>query len=90
MRGPRPEVHPDRGPAGSCEDTAGVSHRFLPVSDPGLLRELAALLERRQRRWSTEGWEISPEGMERLADIVMTGSRPTVGFFVRYGRRVTS
>ena len=60
----------------------------IPVSDPRVLRELASLLERRERRWSIEGWEIRPTGLERLADIVAAGSIPTVGFYRRYGRRV--
>jgi hypothetical protein len=63
--------------------TQRVNVRFVPVSDPQALRDLAAAIEGRHpdaRR------PLTAEGVERLAEIVMRGERPTIGFFLRYRR----
>ena len=51
--------------------------------DPTVLRELAAVIEYRSPE-ATARRELSPEGIERLADILLAGSTPTVGFWRRY------
>jgi hypothetical protein len=50
---------------------------------PKDLRDLAAAIEwRSPQAWARR--ELTPEGVERLADIYLAGSSPTVGFFLRY------
>ena len=51
--------------------------------DPAILRELAAVIEYRSPE-ATARRELSLEGIERLADILMSGSTPTVGFWRKY------
>jgi hypothetical protein len=43
----------------------------------------AEAADRRSRR------ELTPEGVERLAEIIASGSRPTVGFWCRYKQAET-
>jgi hypothetical protein len=33
--------------------------------------------------------ELLEDGVERLADLLARGERPSVGFWVRYGRRIS-
>jgi hypothetical protein len=33
---------------------------------------------------------LTPEGVDRLAEVLASGSRPTVGFFCRYSASVAS
>ena len=63
--------------------TERVEVHFVPVSDPTALRELAAAIEARHHTRR----RLSAEGVERLAEIVMRGEKPTVGFFLRDRRR---
>ena len=55
------------------------------------LRDLASALLVRSEHMeaTTPRRELTPEGIERLADIVAAGSRPSVGFWLRHstGRR---
>ena len=57
----------------------------LAELDPATLRALAAAIEgqdpeRRARR------ELTDEGREKLADLLLAGGKPTVGFFRRHRR----
>jgi hypothetical protein len=54
--------------------------RVLPCGDPGVLRELAALIESRDRSRRTR-MELTPAALEELADMVLAGTRPTVGWW---------
>jgi hypothetical protein len=49
---------------------------------PTTLRELASLIERRDPALVARR-QLSPEGLERLAEILLAGSSPTVGFWRR-------
>ncbi|MHB8594330.1 MAG: hypothetical protein ACYDB3_08370, partial [Acidimicrobiales bacterium] len=53
---------------------------------PRHLRELAALLEARDPELAARR-RLSAAGSERLADILLAGDRPTVGFYLRYCER---
>lgn len=55
---------------------------------PKTLRDLASAIEYRLSR-TRALHELTPEGVEKLADIYLAGSMPTVGFFARYGSKVT-
>lgn len=50
---------------------------------PSTLRDLAAAIEGRDPQRVARR-ELSDEGVERLADILLAGSEPTVGFWRRY------
>ncbi len=55
------------------------------VLNPRTLRELACLIE----AWSPQmkaRAQLSEEGLERLADILLAGGKPTIGFFRRWSR----
>jgi len=52
---------------------------------PGELRELASLLDERDPRRQANR-QLSEEGINRLAEILAAGSRPTIGFWRRYGQ----
>ena len=60
--------------------------------DPKSLRDLGvALIARAQAAEETNrtsDLELLEDGVERLAEILCRGGRPTIGFWVRYGRRV--
>ena len=63
--------------------TAQAVAQILDHLDPSTLRELASVIEgqdpeRRALR------ELTPEGVERLAEILIAGGRPTAGFWRRY------
>ena len=59
----------------------------LTSLSPKTLRDLAAAIEWRSPQ--AKAWrELTPEGIEKLADIYLAGSRPTVGFWRRFGTRV--
>ncbi len=55
----------------------------LTSLSPKTLRDLAAAIEWRSPQ-ATARRELTPEGIERLADILLAGSAPTVGFFLRH------
>ncbi len=57
----------------------------LASLSPKTLRDLAAAIEYRSPEARARR-ELTPEGIERLADIYLAGSQPTVGFFRRYRR----
>jgi hypothetical protein len=61
----------------------GVVTALLTRLDPGILRELAAVIEYRSPE-ATARRGLTPEGIERLADILLAGGTPTVGFWRRY------
>jgi hypothetical protein len=70
-----------------------VSAGAIPGSlGPRTLRHLGhALLARAQAmertdpdRFAADRRELTPEGVERLAEIVAAGSRPSLGFFLRH------
>jgi hypothetical protein len=52
------------------------------------LRDLGSALIARARAVeqseATYGRELSPEGVERLAEILAAGSRPSLGFWLRH------
>jgi hypothetical protein len=50
---------------------------------PADLRHLAAAIEARSPEAKARR-DLAPEGIERLADIYLSGSSPTVGFFKRF------
>jgi hypothetical protein len=56
--------------------------------EPRVLRHLGnALIARADAAEAAERasyLELTDEGLERLADIVISGSRPTIGFWRRY------
>jgi hypothetical protein len=53
--------------------------------NPRILRDLAAAIEARDPANIARG-ELTREGIEKLADIYLSGSQPTVGFWRRYRR----
>ena len=55
----------------------------LTSFSPKTLRDLAAAIEYRSPRAQARR-ELTPEGIEKLADILLAGSAPTVGFFRRF------
>lgn len=50
---------------------------------PRTLRDLASAIEYRRPEATAVG-ALTSEGVERLADILLAGDRPTIGFFRRY------
>jgi hypothetical protein len=50
---------------------------------PNTLRDLAAAIEYRSPKARARR-ALTDEGLEKLADILLAGSQPTVGFFRRY------
>jgi hypothetical protein len=50
---------------------------------PRTLRELASIIENRDPELVARR-ELSDDGVERLAEILLSGSTPTVGFWTRY------
>lgn len=59
------------------------SSQVLVHLSPSNLRHLAAAIERRDPQLTARR-QLSEEGIERLADILLAGSQPTLGFFRRY------
>ena len=64
----------------------GATPRTVPDLthlSPRTLRDLAAAIEARTP--AVRGRDtLSPEGVDRLADILVSGSTPTIGFYRRY------
>jgi hypothetical protein len=61
--------------------------RVLPVSDPRILRELAALLEEREpnRAGSTQARRsLDLDSLKELADMLGAGKHPTIGWWRRH------
>jgi hypothetical protein len=59
---------------------------LVPVSDPRILRELAALLEERElnRAGSMQARRsLDPDSLKELADMLGAGKRPTIGWWQR-------
>jgi hypothetical protein len=60
---------------------------------PRACRDLGAALI--ARAWAAEqvdrqgNLELLEDGVERLADLLARGERPSVGFWVRYGRKIS-
>jgi hypothetical protein len=50
------------------------------------LRGVAAAIEYRSPR-ATARRELTPEGIDKLTDILLSGGTPTVGFFLRYRQK---
>jgi len=50
---------------------------------PKTLRNLAAAIEGQDPQRAARH-ELTPEGVERLAEILLAGSQPTIGFWRRY------
>jgi hypothetical protein len=57
--------------------------RAAELLDPSTLRHLAAVIDARDPERVSRS-RLSAEGVDRLADILLAGSRPTVGFWLRY------
>lgn len=51
--------------------------------NPRVLRDLAAAIESRDPA-ARARVELTPEGIDRLADLLLAGGRPTIGFWRRY------
>jgi hypothetical protein len=47
----------------------------------------ALLARAREAEKPSGGLDLDEAGVERLTEILCAGSKPTVGFWVRYGRR---
>jgi hypothetical protein len=62
------------------ERTAGLAP--MPSMSPAVLRELAAIIEAREPRRRAIA-ALSPEKLEELADMLIAGKRPTVGWWQR-------
>ena len=60
-----------------------VIHLVLDQFDAPTLRELAAVRERQDPARLARR-QLTPEGQERLAEILARGDRPTIGFWRRY------
>jgi hypothetical protein len=58
--------------------------QLLTAVDASTLRELADLKERQDPRRRAIH-KLSPEGLDRLAEILLAGSQPTIGFWRRWG-----
>jgi hypothetical protein len=56
---------------------------FLTRIEPRTLRDLAAVMESRTPEVRARR-SLSAEGVERLAEILAAGGRPTIGFWRRY------
>ena len=65
---------------------------MLEDVDSRTLRDLASALraraEAKEAADLTARRSLSPAGVDRLAEILAAGDRPTIGFWHRYGRRV--
>jgi hypothetical protein len=59
------------------------SSQVLVHLSPSNLRHLAAAIEGRDPQLVARR-HLTKEGIEKLADILLAGSEPTVGFFRRY------
>jgi hypothetical protein len=59
-----------------------VTH-ILEHMSPSTLRHLAAAIEGRDPKLAARR-RLTEEGVERLADILLVGGRPTPGLFLRY------
>jgi hypothetical protein len=51
--------------------------------DPATLRHLAAAIEGRSPEMVARR-ALAPEGVDRLADILLGGGKPTIGFWRKY------
>jgi hypothetical protein len=64
---------------------------MIPVDlGPRTLRDLGhALIDRARAAEAADraGRELTPEGVERLAEIIAGGSRPSLGFWLRHSTR---
>ena len=60
----------------------------LAQLSPRVLRDLAAAIEGQSPERRARA-ELTPEGVDRLAAILLAGGRPTVGFWRRYRKGVT-
>jgi hypothetical protein len=57
--------------------------RAARILDPSTLRHLASAIEARSPEMVARR-ALTPEGVERLAEILLAGGKPTVGFWRRY------
>jgi hypothetical protein len=57
--------------------------RALLTLNPSTLRDLAAAIEWRSPA-AVARRRLTPEGIERLAEILLAGERPAIGLFRRY------
>ena len=60
-----------------------MSASVLQYLNPSTLRDLAAAIEYRSPKAKARR-ELTPEGIEKLAAILLSGGTPTAGFFRRY------
>jgi hypothetical protein len=66
-------------PGYSAEETTA---RILPSTSPQVLRELAALIEEREPSRRARQ-SLSPDKLDELADMLLRGKRPTIGWWQR-------
>lgn len=65
-----------------------MSASVLQYLNPSTLRDLAAAIEYGSPKAKARR-ELTPEGIEKLAAILVAGGTPTAGFFRRYRRLET-
>jgi hypothetical protein len=63
-----------------------VSDSTITHLNPRTLRDLADLIEARSPE-AIARRSLTDEGVEKLADILLAGNRPTIGLFRKYRRR---
>jgi hypothetical protein len=61
----------------------------LPSTSPEVLRELAAVIEKRDPARRARQ-SLTPESLEELADMLLAGKRPSLGWWVRNLPKVQS
>ena len=66
-----------------------ATEQILAYLDVPTLRELAAILEVRDPAMVARR-SLTSEGVERLAEILLRGGKPTVGFWIRNRPDVTA
>jgi hypothetical protein len=63
--------------------TYTVGAPLLKYLLPSTLRPLASAIEYRSRE-SSALCNLTPEGIDKFVDLLMSGGSPTIGFFQRY------
>jgi hypothetical protein len=76
-------INRHRHPTGAVRLSLPQRRLLAEQFDPDTLRHLACLMEAEHPRVRARR-SLSPEGVDRLAEIVGNGSTPTVGFFKRW------
>jgi hypothetical protein len=64
--------------------------RMFPSTVPEMLREIAAIYRARGRRSWRAYQSLSPESLEELADLLLAGKRPSLGWWQKHLRKEPS